>query len=111
MKYKTTASLVLLLCALALIGAGAYLAYLGGCVFDSKQGFGDLELANRYTEKNLLSLSGAWLFFSAGLSVRSGLTLSEVIKAALLAAIMVFPVWFIFSFEAEIKGTQTCHPT
>jgi hypothetical protein len=78
-----------------------YFSFQSGCLFDGKQGYGNLALA---------SLVFALISFSLGLHLYSQKSLNHVVSILLMALVFVIPIAWWVGFDAKIAGTQTCHP-
>lgn len=96
--------------AVSLVVAGLC-SYQSGCVFDGKQGFGDLAASEPYTIGALIAFVAAMTLLCLALSIRQRWSLTQFVPALAIAGILGIPIFELLSFEAAIYGTQQCHPT
>lgn len=95
--------------ALIFSGSAYYLSYQAGCVFDGKQGFGNLGLSEEYTGASLsLFVVGAMTFIGGFRRKKWQL---HSLQLALVGALSIGLLMFmLIGFFAATQGTQVCKP-
>lgn len=93
-----------------LLVAAYFCSYQSGCLFDGKQGYGDLAASEPYTAAAYLTFFGSVASFCFGYATIKRWSARQLIPALIVAFIIGLPVFLYFSFDAAVYGTQQCHP-
>ena len=86
-------------------------SYQSGCVFDGKQGLGDLAASEPYTTGALIAFVAALVFLCLGFGILRRWSSTQLVPALVIAGMLGIPGFGFLSFEASIYGTKQCHPT
>jgi hypothetical protein len=86
-------------------------SFQSGCLFDGKQGFGDLAASEPYSAVALVSFFCAILLLCAGLAFIKRWGPKQFIPALIVGVIVGLPMFGVLSFQASVHGTQQCHPS
>ena len=101
----------LLIGAALLIVAACYFSYRSGCVFDGKQGLGDLAASKPFSFWSLAMLPASCLLFAVGIGLVSSHSFWPAFSVGLSAfVVLVIPVSFFALYSASISGTHACNP-
>ena len=105
-----TGRMVLLLAGSVLLCAALVLSYQSGCIFDSKQGFGDFAKAQRYD-----SIAGTLFYASTGcfaIGAVLGHSRWDLLSVALMVGggIAASTIAIHFLFESGMRGVIKCTP-
>ena len=103
-------SISLIVSSVVLLAIASLCSYQSGCLFDGKQGFGDLAASEPYTTGALVAFVAALMLLCLGFSILRRWPLRQLLPALAIAAILGLPGFGFLSFEASIYGTQRCHP-
>lgn len=88
-----------------------YFSFRSGCLFDGKQGYGDIHAASVFSWYSLLASLAALVSYSFGVYRLSQRNANKTAAMLLLSLTLGLPALFWLSFEGEIHGTQTCSPS
>ena len=103
--------IALVLAVLPALALSYYFSFRAGCIFDSKQGFGDIHAAAAFARWELLATVSAIVMYSLGvyrLCFRNGNRTAGIL---LLSFVLGAPLLFWINFEGEVDGIQTCSPS
>jgi|SRR6185312_14372911 len=111
MQSQRTLGTASLIGAALLIVAACYFSYRSGCVFDGKQGLGDLAASKPFSFWSMALLPASGLLFAAGIGLVSRHPFWPAFSIGLGAfVVLVIPLSFFALFSASISGTQACNP-
>ena len=108
---KPHISIFLFTLAVVLIVASYAFSFQSGCLFDGKQGYGDLAASEPYSAAALLTFFVGVGLLCSGLAVIKRWAAKQFIPALIVGLVVGVPIFGILSFEASIHGTQQCHPS
>ena len=113
MTAATKSGLTAIFVAALVMAVACYLGWKSGCVFDSKQGFGDAKLGiflSNWAFACALLACGL-LVFSVLLFARRTLPLLVVVASVLLVALIAVPSSILLLLVAESYGVAACKQT
>lgn len=101
----------MVLSALPILAVSYYFTFRSGCLFDGKQGYGDINAAAVFEKWSLLADIVAIAIYSFGIYRLCLCDASRTAAMLLLSSVIGLPLVFWLSFEGEIAGTQSCDQT
>jgi hypothetical protein len=111
MQSQRTLGTASLIGAAFVIAAACYFSYRSGCVFDGKQGLGDLAASKPFSLWSLASVPASGLLFAIGVGLLSRHPFWPAFSVGLGAfVVLAIPLSFFALFSASISGTQACNP-
>ena len=96
---------------LFLLACVYYFSYRAGCLFDGKQGYGDLEASEPYSAGALGSFFAAVVVFILSVFFWSRPKIQSLIVVFVIVILLAIPIFIGLSFEGAVHGTQACHPS
>jgi len=101
---------VCLATAFALTALSYYLMWQSGCVFDSKQGFGDMQSAQRLSLWSYTLSIFALPTLAAGVALIWRKTWAAFFGTLLFVVILGAPLLIMLFLTAELSGVKACVP-
>lgn len=103
--------IVLVFSVLPILALSYYFSFRSGCLFDGKQGYGDIQAAATFSKWTLFTCLAAAITFSFGVYRLCHRDVNRTVAILLLSFMLGIPALFWLNFEGEISGTQTCSPS
>lgn len=92
-----------------LIAAFAYFsAYRAGCLFDGKQGMGDIDASTPWSIAGLVAVVLTWLAASLAVPLIAGPTVLRALGSVLFFGVLLLPLGLLLLAAGESAGVVAC---
>ncbi|MGJ0486903.1 MAG: hypothetical protein ACR65R_20545 [Methylomicrobium sp.] len=103
--------IVMIFSVLPVLALSYYFSFRSGCLFDGKQGYGDIQAASTFSKWSLFACVAAFVIFSLGAYHLCHRNANKTAAILLFSFVLGIPLLFWLNFEGEINGIQTCSPS
>lgn len=85
-------------------------AYRAGCLFDSKEGVGDMQASDPWSIAGLAAVLLTWLSLSLAVPLIAGPSAPRALGSVLFFGILVLPLGVLLLLAGESSGVVACMP-